>query len=149
MTRASRLAVAASIAAFALLALALAGQISSRHVKGDPGPRALPVAMAAIVLAGAAAALIDEVRPRSAAAEPWQQAAGVGAGTVALLLLLPVAGFVASCALFLMMMSLYLDSRRQIHPATRLLVSVGVPVALWWIFSRLLDVALPRGLVGP
>ncbi len=148
MTRSSRLAVAASIAAFALLAFLLAGQIPSRHVKGDPGPRALPVATAAIVLAGAAAALIDEVRPRSAAAEPWQQAAGVGAGTVALLLLLPVAGFVASCVLFLTVASLYLDSRRRIPPATRLLVSVGVPLALWWIFSRLLDVSLPRGLMG-
>jgi putative tricarboxylic transport membrane protein len=148
MTRSSRLAVAASLAAFALLALLLAGQIPSRHVKGDPGPQALPIAVAALVLIGAVAALIGETRPGSSGAEPWQQALGVGAGTVAFLLLLPVVGFVISAALFLIATSLYLDSRRRIGPATRLLTGVGFPLVLWWIFSRLLDVSLPRGLMG-
>ncbi|MDQ7840551.1 MAG: tripartite tricarboxylate transporter TctB family protein [bacterium] len=148
MTRSSRLAVAAFIAAFALLALLLAGQIPSRHVKGDPGPQALPIAVAALVLIGAAAAMIGERRPSSSGTEPWQQALGVGAGTVAFLLLLPVVGFVVSAALFLIGTSLYLDSRRRIGPATRLLTGVGFPLALWWIFSRLLDVSLPRGLMG-
>ncbi len=148
MTRSSRLAVAASIAAFALLALLLAGQIPSRHVKGDPGPHALPLAVAALVLVGAVAALIGETRPRPSGVEPWQQALVVGAGTVAFLLLLPVLGFVTSAALFLIATSLYLDSRRSIAPVTRLLTGLGFPIALWWIFSRLLDVSLPRGLMG-
>ncbi len=148
MTRSSRLAVAASIAAFALLALLLAWQIPSRHVKGDPGPHALPLAVAALVLVGAVAALIGEMRPRPSGEEPWQQALVVGAGTVAFLLLLPVVGFVTSSALFLVATSLYLDSRRSITPVTRLVTGVGFPLVLWWIFSRLLDVSLPRGLMG-
>lgn len=148
MTRISRLVVAASLAAFAILALLFAGQITSRYVKGDPGPQALPMAMAALVLVGAVVAFIEEARRGSSDAEPWQQALGISAGTVALLLLLPVVGFVISAALFLIGASLYLDSQRSVGPVTRLLTSVGFPLVLWWIFGRLLDVSLPRGPMG-
>lgn len=92
--------------------------------------------------------MVGEARCASYAAEPWQQALVVGAGTVAFLLLMPVLGFVASASLFLIAASLYLDARRSIRPTTRLLIGVGFPIALWWIFSRMLDVALPRGIVG-
>lgn len=166
MTRSSRLAVAAAIAAFACLAIALAGRIPSRHVRGDPGPQAFPIAVAAVVLLGAAAALLGEIRGREAGAEPATGAgpapgtgsapgagpAGparvVAAATAGYLALMVLAGFVVATALFLAAISFYLDRDRQIRSLIHLLVAAGAAVALWLIFSRLLDVILPRGLVG-
>ena len=142
-------AVAAGVlTALALLIIGLAVGIPSRHVRGDPGPRAFPIAAAGIVAAGAGTLLIVDARRSAPAAGPWRQALVTAAETVAYLVFLPVAGFITSTALFLIAASFYLDRPRAIRPLIRALVGVGVPVALWWVFGRLLDVVLPAGVLG-
>ncbi len=148
MTRAARLATSVAIAAFAVLAILLARQIPSRHVKGDPGPGAFPLATAAVILAGALATLIADARRPAQRGEPWRQALTVAAGTLAYTLLMSIAGFVVSTALFLMAASLYLDTDRRVHPLAHVLVGVASSAAMWFVFSRLLDVVLPAGWIG-
>jgi hypothetical protein len=142
--------VAAAIAVFAAAAIALARDIPSRHVRGDPGPRALPVAAGAIVLAGAVLVMATEPRGDGAAAPeaPWQAALVLAGATVAYLLLMVVAGFVLATALFLFGASRYLDRARR-HPLpVHVAVAVGASLAAWLVFGRLLEVALPSGPWG-
>jgi putative tricarboxylic transport membrane protein len=148
MTRSSRLAVAASLAAFALLVLLLAGQIPSRHVKGDPGPQAFPMATALLIAVGAAYAFSGDARSDTQRTEPWRHALVVAAATVTYILVLSVLGFVVSTALFLIGVSWYLDEQRHVRSLIRLVVGAGIPVILWLVFGRLLGVVLPAGWMG-
>lgn len=143
-----RLAASAAIAAFALAALLLSRQIPSRHVKGDPGPQALPAAASVIVLAGSAAALVADTRGPRGAAEPWGSAPVAAAGVVAYLLLLPAVGYLLATALFLAATTTRLDRDRRIPLLAHLLVAAGLSVTLWLVFTRLLDVILPVGVLG-
>jgi hypothetical protein len=143
--------VAAAVGAFALVAVMLAIEIPSRHVPGDPGPRSVPVAAGVVVFLGAAAAAaVDARRPVAAAGrpEPSRSALLVAAATSAYLIAMAAVGFVAATALFLTGTSRYLDHGRR-HPlAAHALVGVAAALALWLVFSRLLDVVLPRSPLG-
>jgi len=146
----ARLAVAAAIAAFAAVAIALAQQIPSRHVRGDPGPRALPVAAAAVALGGAVVVAVTEPRQPGAGgpAAPWRPALVLAGATVAYLMLMGVAGFVVATALFLFGASRYLDGAGR-HPLpVHGAVAAGASLAAWLVFGRLLEVALPSGPWG-
>ncbi|MDR7555827.1 MAG: tripartite tricarboxylate transporter TctB family protein [Armatimonadota bacterium] len=147
MSRAARLAVATAIAGLGVLALLLAGRIPVLHVRGDPGPRAVPVAAAVVVVAGAAGAAAADLRlPQR---ERIARASLVVAlATVVCVLLLPRLGFVVATVLFLFVVSLYLDRPRRHPPAAHLAVATGAAVGLWVIFGRLLGVVLPAGPLG-
>ncbi|MDR7485344.1 MAG: tripartite tricarboxylate transporter TctB family protein [Armatimonadota bacterium] len=151
MSRSARLAVSAAIAVVALTAILLAREIPSRHVRGDPGPRALPIGAAAVILVGAAAALADDARRspvRRAPADPVGHSLPVAAATAAYLVLMPVVGFGPATAFFVTGTSLWLDRPRR-HPVlAHLLVGAGAAGVLWVAFGRLLDVALPQGPLG-
>ncbi len=151
MTRCARLAAAAALAALSAVAIFLAREIPSRHVRGDPGPQAFPIATAAVVLGGALVVLAGELRgPRGGKAgiEPWNDAALVGALMVAYLALMTPLGFVLSTALFLAAVSRYLDRERRFRAAGHLIAGAGVAAALWLAFGRLLGVVLPAGPWG-
>lgn len=151
MSRTARLAVSTALAAFALVAILLAREIPSRHVRGDPGPQAVPVASAAIILAGAAAGVVLEwrqVQPEVSPDAPGRVALIVAAATVGFLVLMTVAGYVASTALFLAGISWYLDRQRRHPPLAHALVAVTAALALWYVFGRLLEVVLPTGPWG-
>ncbi len=148
MNRLALLAVGAAIAGLGVLALLLAGSIAVLHVRGDPGPRAVPVAAAVAVAAGAVgAATVDLRRPPQSG---WIAPASVvvALATVACVLLLARLGFVVATALFMAFVSLYLDRPRR-HPlAAHLAVAAGSAVGLWLVFGRLLGVILPAGPLG-
>ncbi|MDR7521767.1 MAG: tripartite tricarboxylate transporter TctB family protein [Armatimonadota bacterium] len=150
MSRSARLAVSTAIAVAALSAIWLSQEIPSRHVRGDPGPRALPIGAAAVVLVGAAAALADDARrpPARRAAEPLGNSLPVAAATAAYLVLMPAMGFVPATALFVIGTSLRLDRPRRYPLLAHLLVGAGAAAVLWLGFGRLLDVALPQGPLG-
>ncbi len=151
MSLRARLATSAAAAALAVAAIILAQGIASRHVRGDPGPQAFPVASAIVVALGAGLVAAAEARGRAAAAEPAgsSPASGVlAAATVGYLALLTVAGFVVPTALFLGAMSRYLDRPRRLATLTHILVAAGVALAAWYIFGRLFDVVLPTGPFG-
>jgi H+/gluconate symporter-like permease len=151
VSRTGRLAVSAALAAFALAAILLARGIPSRHVRGDPGPQAVPVAFAGIVLAGAMAGVVLEwrqVRPEESRDAPGQIALTVAAATVGFLMLVTGAGYVASTVLFLAGISWYLDRQRRHPPLAHALVAVTAALALWYVFGRLLEVVLPTGPWG-
>lgn len=151
MSRTARLAVSAALAAFALAAILLASGIPSRRVRGDPGPQAVPVASAAIVLAGAVTGAVLEWRQVQSAVSPpapGRVALIVAAATVGVLILMTVAGYVVSTALFLTGISWYLDRQRRHPPLAHALVAAAVALASWYVFGRLLDVVLPTGPWG-
>lgn len=151
MTRYTRLAAAAALAVLSAVAIFLACEIPSRHVRGDPGPQAFPLATAAVVLGGALVILAGEVRapgPGQAAAEPWRDAATVGAAMIVYLAVMFPLGFVVSTALFLAAVSRYLDRGRRIRIAGHLIAGAGVAAVLWLAFGRLLGVVLPAGPWG-
>ncbi|MDR7545543.1 MAG: tripartite tricarboxylate transporter TctB family protein [Armatimonadota bacterium] len=150
MSSPARLAVAAAIAAFAVAAIVLAQQIPTRHVRGDPGPRALPVASGAIVLAGAVLVMVTEPRRGGVVVSevPWQAALVLAGATVAYLVLMVVAGFVLATAVFLLGASRYLDGAGR-HPLlVHAAVAAAASLAAWFVFGRLLEVALPAGPWG-
>lgn len=151
MTRSAHLAVAAAVGAFALAAVLLTLAIPSRHVQGDPGPRTIPAAAGAVVLLGAAAAAAADARrplPAADRPEPARAAVVVAAATAAYLIAMAAVGFLAATALFLAGTSWYLDRGRRHSLTAHALVGVAAALALWLIFSRLLDVVLPRGPIG-
>lgn len=151
MTRFAYLAVAAAVGAFALSAVLLARGIPTRHVQGDPGPRAVPAAAGVVVLLGAAAAAAADARrplPAADRPEPARVSLVVAVATAAYLVLMTALGFVIATGLFLSGTSWYLDRGRR-HPlAAHALVGVAAALALWLVFGRLLDVFLPRGPLG-
>lgn len=152
MSRTARLAVSAAIAAFAFAAILLAREIPSRHVKGDPGPQAVPVVSAAIVLAGAAAGFVldlrQQVQPGASRDAPGWATLIVAAATAVYLLLLTAVGYVVATALFLAGISWYLDRQRHHPPLAHALVAAVAALASWYVFGRLLDVVLPTGPWG-
>jgi putative tricarboxylic transport membrane protein len=149
VTRASRLIISAVLAGLAAAVMVLAQGISIRHVPGDPGPRAFPVAAAALVVAGAGAALILDLRRAGAeAGEPVGTSLLVVLATAAYLALMPLAGFAVSTALLLAGVSLRLDRDRRSPLIAHALVAVATAGAAWLIFTRLLDVMLPAGPWG-
>jgi putative tricarboxylic transport membrane protein len=148
VSRSALLAVGAAIAGLGVLALLLAGSISVLHVRGDPGPRAVPVAAAAVVVAGAAGATAADLRRLSQSDRIPPASLVVALATVACVLLLARLGFVVATALFLASVSLYLDRPRR-HPlAAHLAVAAGAAVGLWLVFGRLFGVILPTGPLG-
>lgn len=151
MSRTARLAVSAALAVFALVAILLAGGIPSRHVRGDPGPRALPVASATIVLAGAAAGVLLDLRrgqPEAARNATGRSTLVVASATAIYLVVLTGVGYVAATALFLAGVSLYLDRPRRYSPLAHALVAAVAALASWYVFGRLLEVVLPAGPWG-
>jgi hypothetical protein len=151
VSRSARLAVSIALAALALAAMLLARGIPSRHVRGDPGPRAVPAASAAIVLAGAAAVALQEwrqVQSDVSPTAPGRVALAVAAATVGVLMLMAVAGYVASTMLFLAGISWYLDRQRRYSPLAHALVAATAALASWYVFGRLLEVVLPTGPWG-
>ncbi|MDQ7848976.1 MAG: tripartite tricarboxylate transporter TctB family protein [Armatimonadota bacterium] len=148
MSRPALLAVGAAIAGLGVLALLLAGSISVLQVRGDPGPRAVPVAAAVVVVAGAAGATAADLRrlPQSERISPASLV--VALATVACVLFLSRLGFVATTALFLAVVSLYLDRPRRHSLAAHLAVAAGAAAGLWLVFGRLFGVILPAGSLG-
>ncbi|MDR7418091.1 MAG: tripartite tricarboxylate transporter TctB family protein [Armatimonadota bacterium] len=148
MTRAGRLITSAVIAVLAAGVVVLAQGIAVRHVPGDPGPRAFPVAAAVLVAAGAVAALAADLRRAHAAIEPAGDGLVLALATVIYLLVLPLLGFTVSTAVLLAGASLRLDRDRRSRPVAHALVAVLAAGVLWVVFTRLLDVVLPAGPWG-
>jgi len=148
VSRSALVAVGVAIAGLGVLALLLAGSIPVLHVRGDPGPRAVPVVSAVVVAAGATGAAAADLRrlPQGERISPASLV--VALATVACVLFLSRLGFVVATALFVALVSLYLDRPRR-HPlAAHLAVAAGAAVGLWLIFGRLLGVTLPAGPLG-
>jgi putative tricarboxylic transport membrane protein len=149
VTRASRLIISAVLVALGAGVMVLAEGIFVRHVPGDPGPRAFPVAAAALVAAGAIAALILDLRPAAAeAGEPVGTSLLVALATVVYLAVMPLVGFSVATALLVVGVSLRLDRDRRSPPLAHALVAATTAAALWLVFTRLLDVVLPAGPWG-
>jgi hypothetical protein len=131
--------------------LVLARDIPVRPVRGDPGPRAFPYAAAAVVLVGAVAAGLVDLRRADAHAEPSgspRTAVVVAAATVAYLIGLAVIGFVAATTLFLLGVSRTLDADRRYPLVVHAAVAVMTAAVSWVAFGRLLEVVLPAGPWG-
>lgn len=148
MSRSSVVAVGAAIAGLGVLALLLAGSISALHVRGDPGPRAVPVAAAVVVTVGAVGAAAVDLRRLRQSERVSPTSLALALATVAYVLLLSRLGFVVATALFLVLVSLYLDRPRRHALAAHLAVAAGAAVGLWLTFGRLLGVVLPVGPLG-
>jgi hypothetical protein len=150
VTRSSRIIVSAAVAAVALASIWLAGLIPVRHVRGDPGPRAVPVAAAVVVAAGAIAAAATDLRRSGepAPSESPRAAIALSVALAAYLVAMPIIGFVAATALVLGGVSLGLDRARRSRPASHVAVAVTIAVACWFVFVRVLNVVLPAGPWG-
>lgn len=151
MSRRARLVTSAAVAAFAAAAIVLAQGITSRQVRGDPGAHAFPTAAAAVVALGAILAAAVDARGGAGLAEPAGRSAAptvLAAATIGYLALLPLAGFVASTALFLGGVSWYLDHPRRLAALAHVVMAAGVSLAAWYVFGRLFDVVLPAGPFG-
>jgi putative tricarboxylic transport membrane protein len=151
VSKTARLAVSAALVACALAAVGFARGIPSRHVRGDPGPGALPIASAIIVLAGAAVGFLLELRQPSVQAlrDPVGSAAlPVALATVLYLVLMTVVGYLAATVVCLAGISWYLDRQRRHAALAHGLVAATVALVSWFVFGRLLGVALPVGPWG-
>jgi hypothetical protein len=146
--RTLRLAAAVALVACAAASLVLAADIPTRPVKGDPGPRVFPVAAAGLVLAGAVAAMVIDIRGPGSAPTPWRQGVLTAAATIGYLILLTTAGFLIATMLFLLGVSQVLDPARSVRPPVRWLTALAIPLILWLVFGVLFDVSLPSGLAG-
>jgi putative tricarboxylic transport membrane protein len=109
------------------------------------GPRLAPVAVtaawvvvAAFYLARAKREHIDEEKPG------WLVPAGVAACLVGFAIALEYAGFVVSAFLFIVAVSRVLGSRSLVRD---LIVAVVLPLAVYFPFTRLLDIFLPAGVL--
>jgi putative tricarboxylic transport membrane protein len=117
---------------------------------GDLGlqsPRLAPVVISAAWVAVAVAYLIAQLRTREAPPEEkpgWWSPAGVIAGLVGFAVALEYAGFVVSAAAFVVVVSRVLGSR---HLVRDVIVAVLLPTAVYLVFTRLLDIFLPAGVL--
>jgi putative tricarboxylic transport membrane protein len=149
VTRSSRLAVGAGIVVAGLAAILLSQGILSRHVRGDPGPQAVPVAAAAAVVIGGVSVIVGDLRKAVAeVSEPAGRSLVAALATAAYVWLLGVLGFVPSTALFLAGTSVYLDRSRRHARLVHVMVAAAAALSLWLVFGRLLGVVLPPGPLG-
>jgi putative tricarboxylic transport membrane protein len=119
-------------------------------VEGDLGlqsPRLAPVVISVAWVGVAAAYLVTQVRSREPAAEErpgWWSPAGVAASLVGFAIALEYAGFIVSAAVFIVVVARVLGSR---HLLRDVIVAVLLPTAVFLIFTRLLDIFLPAGVL--
>ncbi|WP_306204952.1 tripartite tricarboxylate transporter TctB family protein [Actinoplanes sp. RD1] len=117
---------------------------------GDLGlqsPRLAPVVVAVAWAGVAAAYLVSQFR--AAGDEPeerphWWGPAGVAASLAGFAIALEYAGFVVSAAAFVLVVARVLGSRNPLRDAA---VAVLLPVAIYFAFTRLLDIFLPAGVL--
>ena len=112
--------------------------------------------LAGTVFLGAGLALLGRewaARPRPGGLPAfWEDAAGrtrvalVVAGLVALALLMPTLGFLLA-AVVVMTFLLGLTERRRL--GSSVLLALVSSLLIYWLFASLLQVRLPRGLLGP
>ncbi len=151
---------------FALVYLAMAFQIPQSSFRNAAvGPRALPIVIG-LTLAVASLALVVKGMREPAAREPSGEAAGglpaevfeeetppqdpvrlvvvVGLLLAYIFAFIPL-GYVISTFLFLLAVTMYLD---RAHLVRNVVYSVVFPVLVYFVFTQLLTVALPPGLLG-
>lgn len=149
MTRPARLVLGAVLVGLGLGVLVAANGIPVRPVRGDPGPRAVPVASAVLVTAGAAWATFGDLhRSRPPSMVSASGATAVACAGVLYLVALPRVGFLASTALFMGGVSLLLDRPRRYPVTVHLATAIATAALLWAIFARIFGVILPRGPLG-
>jgi putative tricarboxylic transport membrane protein len=139
----------------AVLVLVGAGLLWTAIVAADgdfslQGPRLAPVVVSAAWVAIAALYLAVQVRPRpreqDAEEQPrpsWLVPLGVVACLAGFAIALEYAGFVVSAAVFLVVVARVLGSRHLIRDV---IVAVVLPLAIYFAFTRLLDIFLPAGV---
>lgn len=108
------------------------------------GPRLAPVLVTGAWVVIAAVYLL-RYRSQRTETEPagWLQPAGVAACLVGFAVALEYAGFVVSAFLFVVAVSRVLGSRSLVRD---LIVAVVLPLAVYFAFTRLLDIFLPAGV---
>ena len=109
------------------------------------GPRLAPVAVTAAWVVVAAVYLVRSRREAGDNEERpgWLAPAGVAACLVGFAIALEYAGFVVSAFLFIVAVSRVLGSRSLVRD---LIVAVVLPLAIYFPFTRLLDIFLPAGV---
>ena len=108
----------------------------------DTMPRLVLIALACVAGAGA----IGSLRDRSAQiARPSRSVILTCLASFAFAAVLVPLGFVVASALTVVLVALYLGGR---HPMALVLSGLAVPVTIYLIFTRVLHIALPPGLLG-
>lgn len=147
---------------FALAYLAMALQISSSSLSATAvGPRTFPIAIGAALALASLALLVKGLRETSSeeggeTAEPVEEEDDTLAQSptrlgviIALLvgyvLLFVPLGYVVSTFLFILAVTMYLDSRHRIR---NLVYAIVFPLVVYFVFTQLLQVTLPTGPLG-
>jgi putative tricarboxylic transport membrane protein len=148
-----RTLAAAALLGFAVVYFQSALRLD-RGTSSNPGPGLVPAAIGGLLLACTAIHLIGVLRSRSGevegaasippAAGNRRAVVGILAATVVFPLILEPLKFVVATTVVAFVMLVLLNPRR---PAFSLGLAVGMAVASFVIFSRLLGVALPGGPV--
>jgi putative tricarboxylic transport membrane protein len=144
----TRSALPDRLLALALLVLAAGAALSAQGLEvafaADPvGPRAFPTAVALVL---AACALLIGLRPETV----WQRAERrlpgpiVVAAMAGYAVALAPLGFMPATALLCLVVALAFGA----GPVRALLVGAVTAPALWLLLDRMLDLPLPRGVLG-
>ncbi|MDS0297928.1 tripartite tricarboxylate transporter TctB family protein [Halogeometricum sp. S1BR25-6] len=112
---------------------------------GEVGPGFFPIGISAGIILFALVELVTESDGGLDVSDHDLRAAGVVFALVlGYLLMMPLAGFLVGTILFLPVILYYSGVR---SPATILLMSILLPVALFYIFSQFFLVPLPEGVI--
>lgn len=136
-----------AVVAAALAVLAMSGDLPFGTL-ASPGPGMLPILTTGLILLFGAVLLLQVAASPPLAEITWldlPHAARVSAVTAASILAYERLGFLVTTATLLIVLILIVE-RRPAGPA--LAVSIGVPIAIYLLLTKLLRSALPIGIFG-
>ena len=117
----------------------------SQAAVARPDHACFPLLVVAGLIALGAAFLFTVVRMREPAVEThWPTAGLIVLTLVVYAVALSPAGYIVATAIFFPVMGRLLGSRR---PSRDLPIGIGLSVAIYFVFTRLLEVRLPGGLL--
>ncbi|CQR50924.1 MULTISPECIES: tripartite tricarboxylate transporter TctB family protein [Haloferax] len=119
---------------------------ASRFPSGDGvGPSFFPIAVSVgIILFAGIDVLTGSETELEISEFDFRPAAAVAAFLVGYVLLMPVLGFLVSTMLFMPVVLYYSNIRSKLLGAA---LSIGFPIALFYIFARIFLVRLPEGVI--
>lgn len=143
--RKKNIIVGAVFLAFVAICFMASLQISNPSTSSDPGPGAYPQFVLALLAVCAVGVLLtpDDTTPDNQPRN-WRYVVAVFGAILGYVILLATVGYILATLIFVTAM-LFLAGERRPHVIA--IYAVALPLALFYIFSGYLSIALPGGLI--